>query len=161
MTATLTIELKPEVGRALRTIGAHPPAAAALAAEAVASYVERESCILDAIARGLADMKAGRLVPHDEAMDELDAAIELAAEKQVTRPVSCWRCAGRSEDRYVPYRARKPRSGEKGCGGDPGGLAKGLAFIAPAVKAEWTAHSRNPLPVFRTSSPTPLRQLPE
>jgi predicted transcriptional regulator len=48
----------------------------------VASYVERESHILDGIARGLADMKAARLVPHDEAMDELDAAIAMAAESR-------------------------------------------------------------------------------
>jgi predicted transcriptional regulator len=83
MTATLTIELKPEVGQKLSELSARTrQSAAALAAEAVASYVERESHILDAIARGLADMKAGRLVPHDEAMDELDAAIELAAESK-------------------------------------------------------------------------------
>ncbi|MGO9171103.1 MAG: CopG family ribbon-helix-helix protein [Rhodomicrobium sp.] len=83
MTATLTIELKPEVGQKLSELSERTrQPAAALAAEAVASYVERESRILDAIARGLADMKAGRLVPHDEAMDELDAAIELAAESR-------------------------------------------------------------------------------
>lgn len=83
MTATLTIELKPEVEQKLSELSERTcQPAAALAAEAIASYVERESHILDAIARGLADMKAGRLVPHDEAMDELDAAIELAAESK-------------------------------------------------------------------------------
>ncbi len=83
MTATLTIELKPEVGQKLSELSERTQQpAAALAAEAIASYVERESHVLDGIARGLADMKAGRLVPHDEAMDELDAAIELAAESK-------------------------------------------------------------------------------
>jgi predicted transcriptional regulator len=82
MTATLTIELKPEVGQKLSERTRQP--AAALAAEAVASYSERESHILDGVARGLADMKAGRLVPHDEAMDELDAAISLAAESSAS-----------------------------------------------------------------------------
>jgi predicted transcriptional regulator len=81
MTATLTIELKPEVEQKLSELSERTrQPAAALAAEAVAAFVERESHILDAIARGLADMKAGRLVPHNEAMDELDAAIALAAE---------------------------------------------------------------------------------
>ncbi len=81
MTATLTIKLKPEVGQELAELSARTcQPAAALAAEAVATYVEHESRILDGIARGLADMKAGRLVPHDEAMDELDVAIASAAE---------------------------------------------------------------------------------
>jgi predicted transcriptional regulator len=80
MTVTLTIELKPDLKRKLAELAerTHRPAAA-LAAEAVASYVEEESRILDGVARGLADMREGRLVPHDEAMDELDAAIDLAA----------------------------------------------------------------------------------
>jgi predicted transcriptional regulator len=38
--------------------------------------VARESEILEGIARGLDDLKANRLVPHDEAMAEIDAAIE-------------------------------------------------------------------------------------
>jgi len=47
-----------------------------LAGEAVAAYVEREQAIIDGIKRGQADVSAGRLVPHDEAMAELSAAIE-------------------------------------------------------------------------------------
>lgn len=49
-----------------------------LAAEAVSSYVERELAIIDGVQRGLADADAGRIVPHDKAMDEVDAAIEAA-----------------------------------------------------------------------------------
>ena len=80
MTATLTIELKPEVRRKLAELSERTRRPVAeLAAEAVASYVERESGILEGIARGLAGMNAGRLVPHDEAVDELDAAIALPA----------------------------------------------------------------------------------
>ncbi len=83
MTATLTIELKPEVSQKLAELSARTrQPAAALAAEAVASYVEHENSILDGIARGLDDLKFGRLVPHEEAMDELDAAIALAAESK-------------------------------------------------------------------------------
>lgn len=47
-----------------------------LAAEAVAAYVAREQAIIAGIERGLADMEAGRTVPHDEAMAEIDALID-------------------------------------------------------------------------------------
>ncbi|MFN3551464.1 MAG: CopG family ribbon-helix-helix protein [Novosphingobium meiothermophilum] len=50
-----------------------------LAAEAVAAYVERELAIIEGIEEGLADVAADRLVPHDVAMDRLDAAIAAAA----------------------------------------------------------------------------------
>ena len=50
-----------------------------LAAEAVSSFVERELAIVDGIRRGIADVEAGRIVPHDEAMAEIDAVIEAAA----------------------------------------------------------------------------------
>ncbi|WP_353641594.1 CopG family transcriptional regulator [Mesorhizobium sp. WSM2239] len=41
-----------------------------LAAEAVSAYVEREFEIIEGIKRGLADVEAGRVVPHAEAMAE-------------------------------------------------------------------------------------------
>ena len=50
-----------------------------LAAEAVSDYLDREQSIIDGIKRGLADVEAGRLVPHDIAMNELRSAIESAA----------------------------------------------------------------------------------
>lgn len=43
-----------------------------LAAEAVRVYVERELEIMGGIAQGLADIDAGRVIPHDEAMREID-----------------------------------------------------------------------------------------
>jgi predicted transcriptional regulator len=46
-----------------------------LAAEAVSAYVERELEIIEGVQRGLADVEAGRVVPHDAAMDQLDAMI--------------------------------------------------------------------------------------
>ena len=49
-----------------------------LAGEAVTAYVERELAIVEGIERGLADMRAGRVTPHDEVMDRIDAAIEAA-----------------------------------------------------------------------------------
>ncbi len=46
--------------------------------EAVAAAVA-DFMTLDAIEAGLQDMRAGRLVPHDAAMDEIDAVIAGAA----------------------------------------------------------------------------------
>lgn len=50
-----------------------------LAAEAVAAYVERELAIIEGIELGLADVVSERVLPHDEAMARLDAAINSAA----------------------------------------------------------------------------------
>lgn len=49
-----------------------------LAAEAVTAYVERELAIIEGVQRGLADVETGRVVPHDEAMAELQAVIDVA-----------------------------------------------------------------------------------
>jgi predicted transcriptional regulator len=48
---------------------------AALVSDAVGDYVERELATLDAVGRGLADMDAGRVTPHEQAMARLRAAI--------------------------------------------------------------------------------------
>jgi predicted transcriptional regulator len=53
-----------------------------LAAEAVSAYVERELEIIEGIQRGLADVEAGRVVPHDEAMAEIYAVIEAAKHRK-------------------------------------------------------------------------------
>ena len=75
--ATLTIRLKPDIEKQLvrlsQTTNRTP---SVLVAEAIATYVARETDIIDGIHRGLADMQAGRLVAHEDAMAELDAAID-------------------------------------------------------------------------------------
>ncbi len=53
-----------------------------LAGEAIADYVERELKIVEAIQRGLEDVKAGRTVPHDVAIARLRATIDRAAKTQ-------------------------------------------------------------------------------
>ncbi len=50
-----------------------------LAGEAIAAFVRRELEIIDGVERGLRDLRAGRLVDHEAAMDELDEVIERAA----------------------------------------------------------------------------------
>lgn len=49
-----------------------------LASEAIEAFVAREMEIIEGINRGLADMKAGRVVPHDEAMREIRETINQA-----------------------------------------------------------------------------------
>lgn len=50
-----------------------------LAAEAVETYVDRELAILEGIERGLADVEAGRMVRHEDAMASIRDAITRAA----------------------------------------------------------------------------------
>lgn len=49
-----------------------------LANEAITDYVERELAIVAGIHRGLADMEAGRVTPHKDAMHQLRATIARA-----------------------------------------------------------------------------------
>ena len=54
-----------------------------LASEAIEAFVARELEIVEGIKRGLADMKAGRVIPHDDAMRQMREAIEsVVQEKQ-------------------------------------------------------------------------------
>ena len=50
-----------------------------LAAAAVETYVDRELAIIEDIAHGLADVKAGRTVSHEDAMASLQSRIDAAA----------------------------------------------------------------------------------
>jgi predicted transcriptional regulator len=50
-----------------------------LGMEAIQHYVESEEEIILGIKRGLADVKAGRVVPHDKAMKRIRATIDKAA----------------------------------------------------------------------------------
>jgi predicted transcriptional regulator len=79
-TSTMTIRVTPEVKARLGQLADDTKRSRAfLAGEAVAHYVEREQAIVDGIKRGLTDTKAGNLVPHGAAMDELEEAVEVAA----------------------------------------------------------------------------------
>jgi len=48
--------------------------------------VDRETKTIEGIKRGMADAKAGRVVPHEAAMAEIDAVID-AGEAERTRKV--------------------------------------------------------------------------
>jgi predicted transcriptional regulator len=76
---TVTIRLSPETKGQLEKLAAQTRRTKSfLAGEAIADYVERELAIVEGIKRGLADMEAGRVTPHDKAMRRLRATIERA-----------------------------------------------------------------------------------
>ncbi len=75
LTVRLSSELKARLGKlAERT----QRSKSFLAGEAIGNYVERELEIVAGIERGLDDMKAGRVVPHEDVMADIDATIEKA-----------------------------------------------------------------------------------
>jgi predicted transcriptional regulator len=62
----------------LRLAAARRQPESTLAAEAIALYLAHESATAEGIQAGLADMAAGRLVPHEMAMARLTATISSA-----------------------------------------------------------------------------------
>jgi len=79
MTIRLSAELKEKLGR---LADGTRRSQSYLAAEAVSAYVERELAIIEGIQRGLADVAAGRVTPHDEVMDRVDALIAEARKRK-------------------------------------------------------------------------------
>jgi predicted transcriptional regulator len=80
---TMTIRVSPEVKEKLDRIATSTRRSKSfLAGEAVAAYVDRELEIVEGIKRGLADAKAGRVVPHQQVMAEARQIIADAKRKQ-------------------------------------------------------------------------------
>ncbi len=50
-----------------------------LAREAITRFVQIEAEIVEGIKRGMADVEAGRVVPHDEVMRQMRATIDRVA----------------------------------------------------------------------------------
>jgi predicted transcriptional regulator len=76
---TLTVRLSPELKARLGKLAERTQRSKSfLAGEAIGNYVERELEIVAGIERGLDDMKAGRVVPHEEVMADIDATIKKA-----------------------------------------------------------------------------------
>ncbi len=79
---TMTIRLDPQVKEKLGRLAQDTKRSRSfLAGEAVGAYVDRELAIIDGIQRGLADMEAGRVVPHEDAVAELQTVIDAAFDK--------------------------------------------------------------------------------
>ena len=80
--ATMTIRLSAEVIEKLgRLVVDTRRSKSFLAGEAVAAYVERELEITEGIKRGLDDVEAGRVVPHNKVMAEARQIIAKAKRK--------------------------------------------------------------------------------
>lgn len=76
---TVTIRLNSAVKADLELLAKHTSRSKSyLAAEAITAFVGRELAILEGINRGLADVAAGRVVDHDQAMKEIDEVIAAA-----------------------------------------------------------------------------------
>ena len=84
---TLTLRLSTELKAKLDRLAMETRRSKSfLAAEALETYVAHELDIVDGIKRGLADMAAGRGIPHEQAMAEIDQTIERAIAAQAERP---------------------------------------------------------------------------
>ena len=83
---TLTVRLSPELKERLDKLAEHTHRTKSfLAGEAIAGYVKRELEIVAGIEHGLDDMKAGRVVPHEDAMADIHDTIKRAKAKRPKR----------------------------------------------------------------------------
>jgi predicted transcriptional regulator len=82
ITVRVTPDLKEKLGRLAQSTRR---TSSFLAAEAVEAYVNRELQIIEGIQRGLADMEAGRVTPHDEVMARAEQIIAEARQKRAVR----------------------------------------------------------------------------
>jgi predicted transcriptional regulator len=80
--ATLTLRLSPKLKTRLGELAERTRRTKSfLAGEAIAGYVERELEIIAGIERGLAAMKAGQVVAHEDVMADTNARIKRARAK--------------------------------------------------------------------------------
>ncbi len=79
---TMTVRIPLQVRESLERLAGHTKRSKSfLAGEAIAAYVAQELAIVEGIERGREDVRAGRLIPHDEAMARLRATVERASRK--------------------------------------------------------------------------------
>jgi predicted transcriptional regulator len=68
---TMTIRISPDIKEKLGRLAKDTRRTSSfLAAEAVSDYVDRELEIIEGVKRGLEDVKAGRVVPHEQVVAE-------------------------------------------------------------------------------------------
>ena len=77
--STLTVRLSAQTKDQLTTLaGRTRRTRSFLAAEAIADYVTRELAVVEAIENGRADVRAGRVTPHEDVEREARGLIEAA-----------------------------------------------------------------------------------
>ena len=80
---TITVRVSSELRDRLEAIARETRRSKSfLANEAIERYVQTESEIIEGIRRGMEDARAGRVVPHDEAMRRVRATIARAGRKR-------------------------------------------------------------------------------
>jgi predicted transcriptional regulator len=81
-TGTLTVRLPDHTKEGLAELAKRTRRTRSfLGAEAIAEYVARELAVVEAIERGRADVRAGRVTPHDEVARDARMIIEAAQAK--------------------------------------------------------------------------------
>lgn len=76
---TLTLRLPAETKNQLAKLAGYTRRTQSfLGAEAITDYVARELAVVEAITRGRADVRVGRVTPHDTVRDETRRLIEAA-----------------------------------------------------------------------------------
>lgn len=79
---TMTIRLDPQLKKKLgRLAKGMQRSRSFLAAAAIEAYVDRELAILDGIARGSVDVKAGRTLSHEDAVTFMRHRVDRAADE--------------------------------------------------------------------------------
>lgn len=82
-TETMTIRVTPEVRQQLEKMALSSRRSKSfLAGEAISRYVATEAEIIEGVLDGMADVAAGRVVPHEMAMKRIRATIASPRKRQ-------------------------------------------------------------------------------
>lgn len=82
----LNIRLAPETLQRLDAIAAATRRTRSfIANEALEAWINREIELIEDLQIGLEEVKAGRAIPHERAMRQIDAAVEAAAKRAPRR----------------------------------------------------------------------------
>jgi len=85
-TTTITVRIPEETKAKLERIAeASQRSISYLAAEAIDAYVKIELPIIEGILRGLDDIEAGRVVPHEQVVAETKAIIDAAIARKAAK----------------------------------------------------------------------------
>ena len=85
----LNVRLAPETLRKLDMVAAATRRTRSfIANEALEAWIEREIALIEDLQVGLEEVRAGKGIPHDKAMRQIDMAIDRAAKRNGRRKVA-------------------------------------------------------------------------
>jgi len=83
---TLTVRLPAQVKKRLGRLAARTRRTSSyLAGEAITDFVERELAIVEGIQEGLDDVRAGRVIPHEQVVSEIADIIKKGRRRKSRR----------------------------------------------------------------------------